>query len=227
MIRFYQLTLSSLVGRRCRYLPTCSAYADEAIQRHGVWAGACFIQAGLDGARFIPRPPRSEALNALSNHYRCGDGRWLMLSIGVAQDAKLWPRFAETIERCELAHDPRFVDRPARTKNARVLVALLDEIFLQRNAEEWMRVLEAKGFVVAQVAQPSEALDDRQMRENGVIVPLQGGGYTVSSPLWMAGVEKAAATPAPKVGEHGETILRERGVTEEQIAELRMKGVLG
>jgi putative membrane protein insertion efficiency factor len=39
LIRFYQLTLSSLAGRQCRYLPSCSAYADEAIQRHGLWAG--------------------------------------------------------------------------------------------------------------------------------------------------------------------------------------------
>ncbi|MFY9970524.1 MAG: membrane protein insertion efficiency factor YidD [Roseiarcus sp.] len=39
-IRVYQLTLSSLIGRECRYLPSCSAYADEAIQRHGLWAGS-------------------------------------------------------------------------------------------------------------------------------------------------------------------------------------------
>ena len=38
-IRFYQLTISALVGRQCRHLPTCSAYADEAIGRHGLWAG--------------------------------------------------------------------------------------------------------------------------------------------------------------------------------------------
>jgi uncharacterized protein len=38
-IRFYQLTLSSVFGRSCRYLPTCSDYADEAIGRHGLWAG--------------------------------------------------------------------------------------------------------------------------------------------------------------------------------------------
>ncbi len=40
LIRGYQLTFSGLIGRQCRYLPTCSAYADEAIARHGVWAGA-------------------------------------------------------------------------------------------------------------------------------------------------------------------------------------------
>jgi putative membrane protein insertion efficiency factor len=38
-IRVYQLTLSSLVGSHCRHLPTCSAYMDEAIARHGLWAG--------------------------------------------------------------------------------------------------------------------------------------------------------------------------------------------
>jgi putative membrane protein insertion efficiency factor len=38
-IRLYQLTLSSILGRQCRYLPTCSDYVDEAICRHGLWAG--------------------------------------------------------------------------------------------------------------------------------------------------------------------------------------------
>lgn len=39
LIRFYQLTLSSIMGRRCRFLPTCSDYAKEAIDRHGVIRG--------------------------------------------------------------------------------------------------------------------------------------------------------------------------------------------
>ena len=40
LIRTYQLTLSSLVGRTCRHLPTCSEYTDDAIQKHGLWAGS-------------------------------------------------------------------------------------------------------------------------------------------------------------------------------------------
>ncbi len=39
VIRLYQLTFSAIFGRHCRYLPTCSSYTDEAIARHGVWAG--------------------------------------------------------------------------------------------------------------------------------------------------------------------------------------------
>lgn len=202
-------------------------YVGSSLMASGIWANACFVQAGLDGARFVPRPPRTEALNVLSNHYRCRDDRWLILAVSVAQDNKLWPRFAETIGRPDLAQEALFADRPARLKNARALIALLDEIFLRRDATEWMRLLESQGFVVALVARTSEVLDDRQMRENGTIVPMRGGGHTVSSPLWIAGVEKVPADRAPEIGEHSDDILREQGLTPQQIAKLRADGAIG
>ena len=39
LIRIYQLTFSSIFGRTCRHIPTCSSYADEAIARFGAWPG--------------------------------------------------------------------------------------------------------------------------------------------------------------------------------------------
>jgi len=39
LIRAYQLTLSPLLGQHCRYHPTCSAYASEAITKHGFLRG--------------------------------------------------------------------------------------------------------------------------------------------------------------------------------------------
>jgi len=39
VIRVYQLTLSPFLGGSCRFLPTCSAYAMEAIAAHGAWRG--------------------------------------------------------------------------------------------------------------------------------------------------------------------------------------------
>ena len=38
-IRLYQLTLSPWLGRQCRYEPTCSVYAAEAVELHGVLRG--------------------------------------------------------------------------------------------------------------------------------------------------------------------------------------------
>lgn len=39
LIRFYQITLSVFLGQHCRFSPTCSNYAIEALQRHGVVKG--------------------------------------------------------------------------------------------------------------------------------------------------------------------------------------------
>jgi hypothetical protein len=39
-IRFYQNFLSPLKRPSCRFIPTCSQYAYEAIQIHGPWKGA-------------------------------------------------------------------------------------------------------------------------------------------------------------------------------------------
>ncbi|MDO4582391.1 MAG: membrane protein insertion efficiency factor YidD [Bacillota bacterium] len=39
LIRFYQLAISPWLAPRCRYLPTCSQYTLEAIQKYGALRG--------------------------------------------------------------------------------------------------------------------------------------------------------------------------------------------
>ncbi|MBX9891224.1 MAG: membrane protein insertion efficiency factor YidD [Chitinophagaceae bacterium] len=39
LIRFYQYVISPMIGPKCRYTPTCSAYAHEAINKHGPLKG--------------------------------------------------------------------------------------------------------------------------------------------------------------------------------------------
>ena len=39
LIKFYQITLSPLLGSNCRFQPTCSQYMIEAINLHGVLKG--------------------------------------------------------------------------------------------------------------------------------------------------------------------------------------------
>lgn len=47
LINAYRYTLSALVGMHCRHIPTCSAYADAAVDRFGLWAGGWMTLARL------------------------------------------------------------------------------------------------------------------------------------------------------------------------------------
>jgi putative membrane protein insertion efficiency factor len=65
-IRFYQRRISPLFGPKCRYYPTCSVYALEALEVHGLLKGSwlairrlmrcnIFFPGGVD-----PVPPKKE-----------------------------------------------------------------------------------------------------------------------------------------------------------------------
>ena len=47
LIRAYQYLLSPWVGGGCRYWPTCSVYAREAVERHGALRGGWMMLARL------------------------------------------------------------------------------------------------------------------------------------------------------------------------------------
>jgi hypothetical protein len=66
LIRAYQLTLSPWLGRRCRFEPTCSVYAAEALRRHGAARGVALAARRIarchpwGGSGYDPVPPIDE-----------------------------------------------------------------------------------------------------------------------------------------------------------------------
>jgi putative membrane protein insertion efficiency factor len=40
LIRIYKYAISPLFGRRCRFFPSCSEYAAEAVEKYGAFKGA-------------------------------------------------------------------------------------------------------------------------------------------------------------------------------------------
>ncbi len=67
LVRFYQRLVSPVLGARCRYLPTCSEYAIEAIELHGTVRGGWLALRRLarctpwGGCGYDPVPPALEA----------------------------------------------------------------------------------------------------------------------------------------------------------------------
>jgi putative membrane protein insertion efficiency factor len=43
LLRAYQYALSPFLGQNCRFYPTCSDYAIEAVQKYGAWRGGGLI----------------------------------------------------------------------------------------------------------------------------------------------------------------------------------------
>jgi uncharacterized protein len=80
LVKIYRYSLSPLIGFHCRYLPTCSDYADQALERHGLWAGGWMTLArlmrchpwGNSGLDFVPAVPPPDARWYLPWRY----GRW-------------------------------------------------------------------------------------------------------------------------------------------------------
>ena len=81
LILAYRVSFSAFAGRWCRHAPSCSAYADEAIARHGLWAGGwmglarvCRCRPG--GTSGYDPPPESTPAGADALHpWRYGQWR--------------------------------------------------------------------------------------------------------------------------------------------------------
>ena len=65
-VRFYRLFVSPWLGRSCRFEPTCSAYALEALERHGAARGGWLALHRIvrchpwGGSGFDPVPPKED-----------------------------------------------------------------------------------------------------------------------------------------------------------------------
>jgi uncharacterized protein len=76
-LRAYKLTLSPLIGRQCRFLPTCSEYAAQALISHGPWRGSLLAGYRLcrchpwGGSGYDPPPPPRQKPDGPARTWTC------------------------------------------------------------------------------------------------------------------------------------------------------------
>ncbi|MET7974719.1 CoA transferase [Streptomyces mirabilis] len=199
------------------------ARVTASLLAEGAWAASMWLQAVLVGAK-PPRPiDRSDPPNALVNMYRTADDRWIVL--GFANENKQVPLFLKAIGHPEAAENPHYADTPSRRAHAAEIVAVLDKTFATRSLAEWREVLDAAGLTYGVAQTLEECAQDPQLLANRVFVPIDDGSddphLTVDSPVRLDQEQKVRPGPAPDLGEHTESVLRDLGFDASGIEELR------
>jgi formyl-CoA transferase len=202
------------------------AHVSSNLMANGLWAAGVLAQAKLCGAQFQERRPRERALNAVVNHYRCKDGRWLILSL--LNEERQWPALARCLGREDLINDARFATKTDRHARSLELIAIFDQAFATKDLAEWRAALDGNGLVFGVVGILDDIPNDAQMIENDVLVPFENDQMlTINSPIWIDGTDKVKPKRPPEIGEHSGEILREAGYDEAAIRDLKASGAVG
>ncbi len=202
------------------------SYVTTSLIAGGVWSCGVSVQAALCDAEFYPLHDRKKPANAAMNLYKTADDSWFLLVVTPDKLAAV----AKGIGRADLLTDARFSDPEKLAANMGELTAILDDVFGAQPMAHWRDVFEKAHITFGVVQTPSEVIHDPQLRENDVIVPLEGAGgnlkLTISSPIQVHDVAKVAAKRAPHLGEHNDEILGQLGFDQKAIDGLRASGAI-
>jgi len=214
------LVIGLLAALRSREADGEGQIVDVTLQHIGYYINGNDTSNTLVTGETPPRHDRRAPRNPLWNHYRCQDDRWLFLVM--IDSERYWTAFVRSIDRPELAEDPRFVNAVERYRNTRELVEVLDEVFAMRPLEKWIEPMNAERVIWAPVRTLAEAITDENAERNGSFAtvehPDHGTFKTVAPPFQMSGYPMTGSNPAPALAAHTAEVLAEAGVDDETIA---------
>ena len=160
-----------------------------------------------------------------SQMFRTQDG-WIYIMAGSKE--KHWRTLCEIIERRDLIDDPRFVTVELRAENRAELTELIDAALASRTTAEWMDLMGAR-IPAGPVTSVAEALSNPYVAETGCVqsfaLPSGGQFKAIRNPVQWNGETRELAG-APRLGEHTHEVLRGIGLSDEEIALARAKGVI-
>ena len=157
-------------------------------------------------------------------NFKTADG---YLVLGVASEV-IWRRFCQAISRIDLTDDYRFVTNTKRVENRGELIAIIAEVFISRDNETWLKLLNDADVPCAPVQTIDKVFQAPQVLHRDMLVEVE---HPTAGKVPMAGIPvKFSVTPAsvrlppPLLGEHtGEVLKTWLGMSDETIEEFKRK----
>jgi crotonobetainyl-CoA:carnitine CoA-transferase CaiB-like acyl-CoA transferase len=198
---------------------------DVSLLSTGMWA----MGAAIAAAELVDNwtwPPSTG--NPLSATYLTKDQRQFALCC--LQAGHYWQPLCHTLDRPDLAADPRFADHASIIANRHAVSGLLTDIFAERTADEWERRFENFVGQWTVVQDARQVAGDPQAVANGYIQERRSASdapFKLISPPVQYDQQPAHTTTAPQYNEHGDTILTELGLDWDTISDLKIRGAVG
>lgn len=173
-----------------------------------------------------PVPFYSRAASSQSFILTCSDG--LRIGLHLSSPQKFWDGLLKAISREDL--DTKYSDRTARVRRYDDLAVDLSQIFATRPRDHWMPLLQANDVPFAPELQLQDLAEDPQVKHLQMFYqtqhPRYGVGKAAHRPVRYDGDNRSDFLPPPALGEHNDEVLREVGLTEEDIRQLANAGLI-
>jgi crotonobetainyl-CoA:carnitine CoA-transferase CaiB-like acyl-CoA transferase len=194
---------------------------DVALLDLALLANAARLIMYLANGEEIPRNGSAHPFMVPFQAFEAEDG-WIYAAVW---NEKLWAPFCAALERKDLIDDPRFAERKIRFTNREALRAIVVPIFRERTVADWMARLEAGDVLCVPVNDFRSMPNDPQIKASGLLVeevhPRAGRFTTLGTAVRFGATPGTHRTGAPALGENTDAVLREAGVSPEEIARLR------
>src|SRR5690349_11692334 len=149
--------------------------------------------------------------------YRCSDGKWIALGA-------IEPQFhAILLEKLGLQHESvaRQMDRDCWPSDKERIAAVI----ARKSRAEWCAILEETDACFAPVLEMDEAPNHRHLRARETFVELAGVVQPAPAPRFSS-TPGAIQGPAPTIGQHNSSALRDWGLSDELIDQLRRDAII-
>ncbi|AXO61069.1 CoA transferase [Pseudomonas sp. phDV1] len=174
------------------------------------------------------REPAGSALPGItpSNSYPCNDGSYVLIA---GNGDSIYKRLMSLIGRDDLGNDPRLAQNDGRSQHAELIDGAIAEWTTQRGRDEVIEALKSARVPAGYPYTAADIVSDPHYLARQMIEQVQ----TSVGPLKVPGVlPKLSRTPGrigtggPQLGEHNDDILAGLGLSAEQVAGLRERGII-